>query len=278
MTALKKTLVTAASAAMFTLGTAAHAGVVIDLFDDSPQQVVATTSLFGPSNSQFYNPSTLGEYRDAYIKRVAGGGSSYAAIGKDDDGVNTLTVNNGSGVTSEVYITWDGASVVGSNPSNVNKTGLGADLTYGGADAFLANVLRADLGFEYAITIWDMDGDVSKLSAGVQFQFPVTNPASPVYGLTVYPATYQYDWFNYATGSGYLSYDGLNFDIDRTGGTGDGVLDFTKIGAIQLKLSAAGQSADFALGSVSTIPEPGALALVGAALFGMAAVGRRRKA
>jgi len=182
-------------------------------------------------------------------------------------------VDNAVGNKSVAVVTWDGSNIAGNSGSFVNPFGLGGvDLTAGGAaNAIFAQVIQADLGFDYKITLWDMDGSKSVLEAGVQFG--VSSAIS---------ADYLFSWFNLANGqycNGVVApplctnpATELDFKITRTGG----LIDFTKIGAMQLELSnVSTASVDMALGTIVTVPEPGALALVGIALLGAGVASRR---
>ncbi len=265
MKALKKTLVAVAATAMLSIGSIAHAGIVIDLFDGPAQSVVTSTLGATVNNQSAANANVVGLYRDLSITKtfdnvgtVNTGESSLASGG------GVLQLDNATGNESLGVITWDGINDAGAAGALVDTTGLGGlDLTFGGANALLASIVAADLGFDYKIRVWDMAGNVSTLSAAVQL------PVQPVDGVS---ADYQFSWFNLA--DGFYDIAGFQFTIAKTG-----IIDFSEIGALQLELSNADTiSVDLAIGAIQTIPEPGTLALVGAALFGVAAVGRRRKA
>lgn len=265
MKALKKTFMAVAATALLSLGTAAQAGVIIDLFTGA-EQAVATSTLGATANNQSgVNPGVIGQYRDLSITKnfdniapVNSGESRLAAGG------GALVLDNATGNKSVGVVTWDGINDAGANGASVDTTGLNVDLTADGANALLANIIAADLGFDYKIRVWDMLGNQSTLSASVQF---AVQPGDDI------AADYLFEWFNLATGDYNLG--GLAFSIDRTAGE----IDFTQIGALQLELSNASTiSVDLAIGQIQAVPEPGTLALVGAALFGVAAVGRRRKA
>lgn len=290
MKAIKKSVLVAAVSAALGFASAAQAGVVIDLFQDpvGGEQKVSTEILGATVNDQnpfaFPTTSVIGGYRDLSIKKtgdIVGAGT----IG-DNTGAATLAAaagalsfSNAAGVSSVAVITWDGSNPAGNLGAGVVPTGFGGvgiDLTAGGtADTIFADVLLADLGFNYKITVWDMDGDKSVLSAGVQFQVASTVSSH-----------YAFSWFDLPDGQycdGVIApplcanpLTQLDFSIVHTGGP----IDFTRIGALQLELtSPVGLvgSFDLALGTVETVPEPGALALVGIALLGAGVAARRTK-
>lgn len=268
MKALKKSLLAVAATTLLSIGTSAQAGVIIDLFDGGITQV-ASTGTVGVAGTDFNQAGpgvegVIGGWRDLSITKLsdevapAGSVTNFTAAG------GVLDLSNPTGNTSLGVVTWDGANNAGVQGLGVNPFGLGGiDLTDGGANALLAQIVAADLGFDYKIRVWDMLGSTSTLSASVQDGILPTMNAS---------ADYQFNWFNLANGSHFEG--GLLFDISRTG-----IIDFTKIGALQLELSNSSTiSVDLAIGEINAIPEPGTLALVGAALFGVAAASRRRKA
>ena len=274
MKALKKTLAAAAATALLSIGTSAQAGLIIDLFEGSTvagtRQSVATSTLGATAyNEVGPRANIIGAYRDISITKTADEDSDA------NDGQSRLTIGGGivqlsndDGNKSVGLITWDGSNNVETNGVDVDGFGVtGIDLTFGGANALEAAVRSADQGFQYKIRVWDVDGNKSTLSASALFN------VTPSMGIT---ADYQYSWFNQATGS-YVApspFGPFNYSI-----LNEGTVDFTRIGALQLELyNENTESIDLSLGLIKTIPEPGTLALVGAALFGVAAVGRRRKA
>lgn len=288
MNAMKKSALAAAAAAMLGFAASASADVVVDLFaDPTGGQSVSTSTLGATDNNQvgpFPTTSIVGGYRDISITKTADNNGSVdvgnASLVVD---TGTLVQSNDLGVKSKGVITWDGSNNAGAGGLTPNTVGLGGvDFTAGGgATEFLAQVLQADLGFDYKIQVWDMDGHSSTLSAGVQF--PVTSPST---------AHYLFDWFNlgngnYCDGVATAPVDPLAFQcadpstqlgfrIDRSGLGGD--IDFSSIGALQLTLeNASTYSVDLALGSIRSIPEPSALALVGLALLGAGVARRSRR-
>lgn len=276
---LKKTIVSVAALAAVGFAATAHAGVIIDVFTQPlAGQIVDTNAATAASNVNQAGPlgaSVLGGWRDMSVVKTTGNALQNATAFVFD---GKLEISNDNNVRSTTVITWDGSNVAGLNGASVLTTGLGgADLTFGGtASEVVADVFTADLGFNYKIRLWDMDGSAATLAAGVQFGINGIVPSLL--------AHYDFAWFNLPNGT-YC--DGasappacsnpltqLDFTITRGGNMG--AIDFTKIGAVQLEFSATVAAVDLSLGSIRTVPEPGALALVGMALLGVGAASRRR--
>ncbi|MGD2084445.1 MAG: PEP-CTERM sorting domain-containing protein [Chromatiales bacterium] len=240
---MKKLTKVACAAAVFGAGAASagvmpdDAAVVIDTFDGALQ----TTAAFGGASSvSAAAPEALGGFRD--LTAVTGaGGIATAAVNSSGFGLLQAGSLNSA---SNIYVTWDGASVVGNNPANVNTLGLGG-IDLGVKGLFLDPVVAGEFpGINPSITgtrsaeftIWDTLGGVSTASQLL---------SSPNFGY------FQFDSFT-------------------------GNADFSSAGAIQLRLfdtAATGWSSQFEFATAVPVPAP--LALMGAGLIGIGFMRRK---
>lgn len=281
MQALKKRLLSAALFGAMGIGASAY-GATVDLFQTpanfTDHKVVDTTvgpggcgagaalPAFGTQGCfQEFGPDVLtilGGYRDIYVEAM--GATSGAPTSTMYAGGGLLDFSNSGATNGYGSVQWDGADnsptldIDGLNANLINQTGC----PVGGCDRFIANVLIADQGFQYKLTVYDLDGDWSTLTASTQ---------TPISSLT--PEDFLFAWFNL---SGPQNIDGLAFDVTNSGG----IINFDRIGALMFELNTAGTIAvDLQLASVEKtgLPEPGMLALVSVALLGAGAATRRRR-
>jgi hypothetical protein len=315
MRAFKKAVLAGAAAAMLsTTASAAITSFTIDTFGlpsgtSQSVQIEASEGLTSKT-STYTEPvppgdTIVGNNRDLFLRTDA------IAAGTDGGNRTRITAGNGglgfssdTGIQAFGSVQWDGAD----GTSALDTTGLNAtNLTNCGiltCDRFFATVTSADLGFGYKIVVWDMHGNGVELNAAAQFSVleageTVTDPNTQVLGPV--DVNYLFLWFNLDPGEYFLDAfggtpqveDNLLFTITRIGGFDDptDVLDFTKIGALELQLNTGYDSLglitdipekfalDLRLGAITGqgVPEPGTMALLGAGLLGLGAL-RRRKA
>lgn len=275
---MKKSIIPLVAAAALAYGANAQA-TAIDLFTEPAAgqggsltgvTAVAGASLFSESGP---HGTVLGGYRDLYLEVLSNTNPSPFTSATLGVFGGTLQFGTDPAITARGIIQWDGLD----NSASLAQTGLGgADLISGcsgGCDRFLAEVLSADQGFPYEIEIWDMEGDWSRLSANTLF--PVNSSTS---------ADYEYSWFNLP--DDFYVLGGLPFWI-TSGGSGDGVVDFDNIGALQFSINQDSDSnwggstteVDLQLAGISStnVPVPGTLLLLAAGGLIAGSV-RRRKA
>jgi hypothetical protein len=285
---MKRSILSAALSALFAYSGAVHASTV-DLFTEPagfpPQRLTVTpddpgtladeskaASQWGPSLTD--PPSIIGSYRDLVLEFVSFENNNDPQA-RMAAGGGLLTFQAGTGVKAIGQVQWDGGSDV-LDPSVLVKTGLnGANLIKqdgcgAGCNAFVTTVLEADLGFPYQIEVWDMDGNYSILTAATQFSVGSTGD------VPIATADYLFEWFNFESGD-YIR-DLLEFNIFRP----LGVVDFTRIGALQLTINSDGSGSttavDLSIGAITKVPEPNVLALMGIGGLVSAFAARRRKA
>lgn len=202
----------------------------------------------------------LGGERDLSIELKSGVFASTGASPGAGIGDGTFHFNNVSNASSTAVIQWDGVD----GSMGINTTGLGGvDLTNGGSSSsFLNDIVHSDGGFNFTLTVWDMDGNsVTAILAADEHQTPATSAL----GFATFSNCD-------ATGTGgVICLDGANNPV-LTG------VDMTNVGALQLVVDPTGAAIDrdFQIDAIR-IPEPSTIALLGAGLIGMGAA-RRKKA
>ena len=286
MKAKMKTLM-AAIALGSTLGYAASANAnIIDLFsepavgaqavsDDDNAVGNAVNTVGGLTAKQYgIGANILGGYRDLIIDAQAGAITDLTKRASMAVTGGVMSWSNDDGVQSVGKIQWDGddsGSVANLNIGGLNHHDIVNQVGCNGAcNTLIALVNHADLGFNYDIGIYTSATQYTILKSGTLFG--INSP---------YASTYSYDWFGFATGS-YFE-DGLPFDIVSVGGGANlmdvGAIEFTvyNTGICYQSGNACEVSVDLNIDSITKIPEPASLALVGLGLVGLAGLRRRKQ-
>jgi hypothetical protein len=206
------------------------------------------------------DPTILGGNRDLYVSLLDNGGvntrevSIGVAGGVLDFSVDTLTRGRGQ-------IQWDGAE----NTEAIDFTGLGG-INFGTAGSFELGILFSDGGFNFEITIYTDAANFTRIS------FVSTAHATPT--TTFIPLA--------AFGNPALcgSVNPAPGVLSVTCGAGNATADLANVGALVVDLDRFGGTTaiDLTLDSIiTTVPEPGSVALLGAGLLGLFGLGRRFK-
>lgn len=271
--------------AITAVGAAANAAVVIDLFNGNPVQSVTDNTLTtGPSafdpvagtgsgvwatgGTEADPTSLIGAQRDLYIEWTVdslGNGTNFPGqrptIGV---GGGFFTMSNGSGVGGTAAVRWDGSNSAADGDASINMGLLPLQLNP--LDFFSLDIIESDHPFGLDLYMFTSATTYSKVTvAGGVHNAPFTQPI-PIGAFA--------DCDNSVSGGITTCVNGgVVSNIDFTG------VDFTQVGALMAVITFTNSNQlalDITLNQVTAIPEPGSLALVGAALLGVGVAGRRR--
>ena len=258
MNLFQKTLI---GAGMALTGFVVHALPVIDDFlapnpvgTLNQSCVVAGCTTVGISRADAPPPGTIfGGEREVFIRIAAS--ATFAAHGVSlDVGQGFLTVDSGAGTTSFGIVRWDGVGSTGvfsGGPTfGINQLGI-APTDFSDATGFQVFADFIDRPFPFTIQLFSATG----------WSF-VDLPAPGPFGPGLLPAV---GWGSFSVGGGTgVDLTGVTavqalFNINNSAGTTNTAVDFG-ISLVRL-----------------TVPTPGSLALVGAAIFAMGIAARRRR-
>lgn len=231
----------AAAAALVIAATGAHALGVVDTFTVN-QGPVADGTINGIPvwAAQVSDAGIMGGHRDMFVDKQNGNPAILREVKTFvDSGV--LSYQEPPAVGGRAIVRWDGAATGGA----VDTGGLGGLNLLAMGTGFEVGVLFADHAFPIRFDVWTWNGAMYAQSTHT---LPVLSG----------PGNYTFLWTSFAPGA-----------------------NFSQVGAIQMTLANDPilQALDIDIDFVQIrIPEPGTLALVGAALLGLAAARRRKNA
>lgn len=249
-------------AVLLALAASANAGTV-DLFSTTQDSIKDFTNggTGISSNVTAVDGSILGNVRELNANAVSGAVNSFLGTSMGVFGGN-LFFNNDSGVIGTGIVRWDGVA-----NDALDVAGLGGqDITFSGTvNAFLLETISSDAGYQFQITAY------TDATHWTEITFAAT--AVPAGGPSHF-STISFAGFTTAALCG--TFGAAPGVVGITCGSA-GQADLTKLGALNVFLNSAGTfDIDLTLGTVTTVPEPSALGLIGVGLLAAGFASRRK--
>lgn len=212
----------------------------LDLFDStqSAEATIATPPTQGVGHVLTPAPSTLGDERDLFVSKVAGGEDERLRARVNPLGDSKLRIDADAEVAGSIYLTWDGQDGDANPVTGVDYNGLrGVDLAAAG-DAFEIVVSFSDVGGPVMFSVFDNTADSGAAVATASLAIPAGIPANT-------PTAFELPFADFVGTTSALS----------------------DAGAVLMEVQNPDGAWDLNLQSVKVVPEPGSFALAGLGLL-----------